>query len=344
MTTKLEMDREEQPLSPLSRHGGVLRKMRRQLRGKYSRSQETHRLTEGQGSNRRRAAIFLLFATILVIFFHRGWHFDPWISTTIFGCSSLRSNPYHILPPEQRDPTALSNLWINLRKLFDEHAQRPAELPRIIHESDLKFPSLEQLHIFLKISDEEARATRDEHAAVVRGLPPYPKEEFSGRGVVMLAGGRYSGYAATSLGMLREVGSRLPVEVWMKDETEEREGWCAELETEGMACRLLSDYMDASVLSNPYTWKVFTMLFSSFEEVLFLDADDIPIKNPDFVFDSKKYQETGAILWPDYWKHTGSPWLPYIIDIADKQSDMLYEEKTVESGQIIWDKSRHWKV
>ena len=160
----------------------------------------------------------------------------------------------------------------------------------------------------------------------------------------MLAGGRYTEFAATSLGMLREMGSKLPVEVWSKDESEEINGFCDEIRAEGMACRRLADYMDLSLLRHPYQWKIFTILFSSFEEVLFLDADSMPIMNPDFIFDSDVYKENGAILWPDYWKHSGSPWLPYVIGLSEQRSDMFQEEKSIESGQIYWHKQKHWKV
>ena len=132
--------------------------------------------------------------------------------------------------------------------------------------------------------------------------------------------------------------------MWIKDETEDVPGWCEELEQEGMACRRLSDYMDMTALKHPYAWKVFTLLFSTFQEMLFLDADDSPIQNPDVIFESDVYQQHGAILWPDYWKHSGSPWLPYIIGLSGGQSEMLYDEQSVESGQIVWDKKRHWKV
>jgi len=196
----------------------------------------------------------------------------------------------------------------------------------------------------LNLSSHEAHASRTEHMSVVRHLPPYPENHFAGKGVIMLAGGKYSEFAATSLGMLRAVGSTLPVEVWMKDKSEELDGWCAEMVRDGMSCRRLQDHMDVSVLPNPYQWKVFVMLFSSFEEFIFLDADDMPIRNPDVVFDSEVYHEHGAILWPDYWKHTGSPWLPYVIGLSDDQSNMLEGTKTAESGQVVWNKRWHWKV
>ncbi|OAQ97619.1 hypothetical protein LLEC1_02680 [Akanthomyces lecanii] len=144
--------------------------------------------------------------------------------------------------------------------------------------------------------------------------------------------------------MLRESGSRLPVEVWSKDEADESAEWCAELVKEGMVCRRLADYLDPEQLRHPYQWKVFTMMFASFEEMLFLDADSIPVRNPDGVFDAAVYRDNGVLLWRDYWKHSGSPWLPYLIGInSTKKSDELVKEESIESGQMYWNKKTHWK-
>lgn len=219
----------------------------------------------------------------------------------------------------------------------------PVHLDHPHHKGDGP-PPKEELGSFFALTDEDAKTTRNRNKDVIKNLPAYPNERYNDRGIVMLAGGRYSEYAATSLGMVREMQSKLPVEVWYKDEAEDMPGWCMELESEGMACRKLSDYMDTDELKHPYALKIFTILFSSFEEILFLDADSCPIVNPDQIFDSEVYKKNGVILWPDYWKHTGSPWVPYLIGSSAAQSEMYMDERSVESGQIVWNKQRHWKV
>jgi alpha 1,2-mannosyltransferase len=236
----------------------------------------------------------------------------------------------------------LSEIWGGLRTLFDANVPTPSRIPHPKLGDD--FPFKDGLRDVLGLTKAEFHSTRLAHMQVRRSLPDYPSKRFKGRGIIMLAGGKYSEYAATSLGMLRSTGSQLPVEVWMKDESEEMPGWCAELEKEGMACRRLADYMDMSVLTHPYQWKVFVMLFSSFEEFIFLDADDMPIQNPDVIFSSEVYNKYGAILWPDYWPHSGSPWLPYVIGISDDNTTMLEKTRSAESGQVVWNKRKHWKV
>jgi hypothetical protein len=71
--------------------------------------------------------------------------------------------------------------------------------------------------------------------------------------------------------------------------------------------------------------------------VLFIDADNVPVVDPSFLFDTPQFKRTGAILWPDIrrwertnpiWKFTGLPYRPG------------WES---ESGQMVFDKERCWR-
>ena len=42
-------------------------------------------------------------------------------------------------------------------------------------------------------------------------------------------------------------------------------------------------------------------------QVIMLDADNTPLKNPEVLFDSKAYKEGGNLYWPDWWDAQG--WL-----------------------------------
>ncbi len=246
--------------------------------------------------------------------------------------------------PKPADSRILSETWKTLQDNFDAHPPQPLTLTQKSFDNPSDFPSIEAIKNHTNLSQEDAEASRNSHRKVLENLPPYPSNVFSGRGIVMLAGGRYSSFATTGLGMLREIGSKLPIEVWVKDHTEEKEGWCDEIKKEGMTCRRISDYMDVSSNKHGYQLKISSILFSSFQEILFLDADNVPVRNPDGIFEAESYTDTGVVLWQDYWKHTGSPWLPYVVGINVEASEDLRDDDTVESGQLIWDKKRHWKV
>ena len=45
--------------------------------------------------------------------------------------------------------------------------------------------------------------------------------------------------------------------------------------------------------------KSFALLHSRFAEVLLLDADNVPVRNPEYLFETPRFQETAAVLWPD---------------------------------------------
>lgn len=257
---------------------------------------------------------------------------------------STHEHSQHITLPKEPDKAQLSQAWKTLQTIYDAHPPRPLNLDLKTFDSISVYPSLEAIKTHTNISHADAEAARKSHVEVTKKLVPYPSHLFSGQGIVILAGGRYTGFATTGLAMLREIGSQLPIEVWVKDQSEEREKWCAELANEGVACRRLSDYMDTELLENGYQLKISAILFSSFEQILFLDADNVPVVNPDVIFTSKSFTDTGVVMWPDYWKHTGAPFLPYIVGLSDGPSEVLRDDQTAESGQLVWDKKRHWKV
>jgi len=259
----------------------------------------------------------------------------------------------------------LAALWEDLTELFQANPPVPARIMRPIMgrpaETLLETYTADMADADLPMDAIEAWATRRAHESVVDALPPYRpiSHTFHGQGIVILAGARYAGYAATSIGVLRQLGSELPIELWAKDEIEEDQLWCEELVLQGVACKRISDYailgsrwdwvnpsawLSKPLPWSPYQWKVMTILFSSFEEVLFLDADSIPVLDPAFLFDSDVYRENGVVLWPDRWPSIASRWLPYLVGLTDTKSDAMWYQQTVESGQMLWNKRTHWKV
>jgi hypothetical protein len=83
--------------------------------------------------------------------------------------------------------------------------------------------------------------------------------------------------------------------------------------------------------------KPYAILHSKFREVLFLDADNVPVVNPEFLFDTKQYRQTGAIFWPDYPSTSEEP------EVVWKSCGLERPGTTeFESGQIVVDKARCW--
>ena len=71
-------------------------------------------------------------------------------------------------------------------------------------------------------------------------------------------------------------------------------------------------------------------------QVLFLDADNMAVRDPMPLFDSEPYQQTGALLWPDYWDSSAAPDLPAVLGVAPADAP----RSSFESGQMLFRKSR----
>ncbi|KAK1086281.1 hypothetical protein LTR33_001645 [Friedmanniomyces endolithicus] len=242
-------------------------------------------------------------------------------------CRPVRLNPHKTKAPLDANITTITSFWPALKSALEAAGRDLPVLKRPPFQTAP--PTEDQIRERTNLLTlEEATQVRDLHEAFIRNLPVYPKRTFRGRGIVMLAGGHYSEYAVIALGVLRESGSTLPVEVWRRDEREEKHAWCEEIKHEGMACRRLSDYLDTDILAiaDGKEMKVFTMLFSSFEEIIFIDADNMALQPPELLFEPR--------LTID--------WLYYVVSISDNASQALWNQTTYESGQIVWNKRTHW--
>ena len=90
--------------------------------------------------------------------------------------------------------------------------------------------------------------------------------------------------------------------------------------------------------------KPYAILNSSFAEVLYLDADNLPVQNPEFLFDLWDYKTAGALFWPDRYQGpgTGHEWMKRE---AWNICEVPYRvEPEIEAGQLLIDKQRCWKA
>lgn len=160
----------------------------------------------------------------------------------------------------------------------------------------------------------------------------------SGRGIVVAGGGRYDVCVWVLVNRLRDLGCELPVEVWRLGEGERDEI------LENLLTPLGVTFVDASEMRkrcphddlNGEALKPYAVLHSAFREVLLIDADNAPVRDPSFLFDSEEFLEHGALFWPDYWRTDAdcSYWRVMGIDYRD--------EPEFESGQAVIDKTRCW--
>lgn len=168
----------------------------------------------------------------------------------------------------------------------------------------------------------------------VQNLPNYPGN-FEGRGIVMSGGGfKYFTCAWISISILRKKGCELPIELWYttgelyEDAFEE----CSKLNVQ---CRNINDFENS--LPSGFSIKPFAILHSRFEEILFLDADNIVVKNPSYLFDDIKYLKWGSIFWPDFWETSLDNPIWEILKVNN------FSTREQESGQLLINKSKCWE-
>jgi hypothetical protein len=188
-------------------------------------------------------------------------------------------------------------------------------------------------------------------------LPPYPDGRWSGRGIVSAVtakpgwtSGKYleHGYLPAAYVMvkeLRRLGCTLPVTFCHLGPAE----WCPSLtklvEPLGVDVIDLFEWerTDRFRILSGFESKVAAVYASRYEEVLFLDADNVPVRNPEFLFASEGYRAAGSVFWVDLSPVDRPDWLPPVVwDALNIPYDPTHAPD-FESGQFVIDKRRAWK-
>jgi alpha 1,2-mannosyltransferase len=197
------------------------------------------------------------------------------------------------------------------------------------------------------MNDSDLESMHDSHSLFVDLLTikaPNLEYEKGTKGIVTSAGGSYFPVLIISILMLRRSGSTLPIEVFLTTPSEYEPLCDSALPSLNAKCIILSDLL----IDTPHTFtiktyqlKIFAMLFSSFEDLLFLDADNFPIYPPEDLFLTEPFTTHHLVLWPDYWTSTASP---YFSTITGLDPVIIRTRPTIEAGQILVSKKHHTKT
>lgn len=188
---------------------------------------------------------------------------------------------------------------------------------------------------FVTEANSEAEADK-----FIEQIGNYPKG-FKGKGIVICGGGiKYFTNAWVLINHLKRLGCKLPVEFWYLGEKEMDETMLGLFKELGVVCidgYKVREKHPVRIL-NGWELKAFALLHSSFEEVLLLDADNVPVKNPEELFMWAQYTESGAVFWPDVNKLSKGRRIWELLGISYR------DEAEFESGQILVNKKKCWKV
>ncbi len=193
----------------------------------------------------------------------------------------------------------------------------------------------------LKLSETDIATLHAEQKAAIAwcGAPP---AGMSGRGIVT---GVYDAEFPSCWVLLNELvrlGVDLPVEAWHRpgEVSDQHLALLSGLPL-NLRLRVIEDDLDGPT-KRPFAIKPIAIQRSAFREVLWIDSDCFPIRDPSFLFDDPGYVEKGSLFWHDMmsiwqalrWRPNAPVWQVFNVPANDSQE--------FESGQLLIDKARCW--
>ena len=175
----------------------------------------------------------------------------------------------------------------------------------------------------------------------LKQITPYPIHRFKGRGIVICGGGiKYGTCAWVLIRLLRHLGCNLQIELWHLGQRECPPEFKTLVEVHGV--RTVNAFRVRDLYPHPrlkgWPLKPYSILHSKFREVLFLDADIVPVRDPTFLFVTEQFKKAGHIFWPEpehfQTAHNSLAWRVFGVPPQPGPDQ--------ESGQILIDKSRCW--
>ncbi len=195
----------------------------------------------------------------------------------------------------------------------------------------------ESLTTFQRLSNHNALVASEQY---INSIPEYP-EKYKGKGIVICAGGvRLFTSAWVCVNILRKLGCTLPIQLWHLGEREIDEQMKAIVKSLDVQCvdaLEMRKKIPARIL-NGWELKAYALLHNQFEEVLLLDADNVPVVNPEFLFSLSQYTEAGAVFWPDLGRLQRDRMIWKLCGVSFR------DEPEFESGQMLVNKEKCWKA
>ncbi|EYE91762.1 alpha-mannosyltransferase [Aspergillus ruber CBS 135680] len=284
----------------------------------------------------RLRSILLAMITILLV----SAIYLYWIPTPASTPASVVPNTAFQVPLAERQ----NAFWKALHPILQKNAPAnpPPERRGDVGAIHFNASSTDPRPDLILLNDQDRNAMQVAHENFVldvrhsKALRPVHRP--GSRGIVSTAGGSYLPVFLSSLRMLRRVGSTLPVEVYMKDSTEYEKRICdGILPKLNARCLVLADVVGKEAIAH-YQLKVFAMLFSSFEEILWMDADVFPLYKPEEVFDADPFKSAGLITWPDFWASSVSP---AYFALSQQQEPPMSARQSSETGALMVSKKTH---
>src|ERR1051325_9348957 len=187
----------------------------------------------------------------------------------------------------------------------------------------------------------ERRYYRKLWQETIAGPAEYPSSRFKGRGLVMSLSPEVSFEKLwVNLCVLRRVlKCDLPIELWLFGQPDIKVR-AAPLLEDLSVCILGEDALPTALAGNAWSGhaaKALSIAHSSFEDVLFLDVDTCPVRDPASLFDELAYRWSGAIFWPDILRTDPASGIWPELGLA------FVDEPQWRGSQLVVNKARSWR-
>ena len=170
---------------------------------------------------------------------------------------------------------------------------------------------------------------------------PVP-DHFEGTGCVMAAGGRmYLREAFITISRIRAEGWDWPIEIWHlgpKEAPHELRRRFDHLDVRFVDAHQIRRIHPSRQLGG-WQLKHYAIAWCQYDNVLLLDADSVPVRDPFPLFDAPEFKEFGAIFWPDIITNRKDDKIFTFLGLS--KPDGFVEG---ESGQIMLSKTRNWRA
>ncbi|KAL3658712.1 hypothetical protein V7S43_016348 [Phytophthora oleae] len=162
-------------------------------------------------------------------------------------------------------------------------------------------------------------------------------------GILMVMYPKLLASVYSTVRLLRSYHCKLPVELWYL----ESEMGSNPLNESRILQSLVNDYGPISLRGiaetdvDGFNTKVFALAHSQLDQVLFLDADNSPVRDPTYLFSTATFIDKGAIFWPDFWHPVNTIFNvnkeSLLWELVDTPYVDMFEQ---ESGQLLIDRRR----
>lgn len=273
---------------------------------------------------------------------------------------SVKTQPNGPTRPETQSTSTLDydipnfeqqvEFWRTFHSLLHKHRPRGGAPHRIKNNEPFDYdPNTEMTRPnLLTIPEKAVSRVQTSHQKFVEDLA-YPDPRLAlvynpgTKGIVTTVYKRDLPVLVVSLHMLRRTGSALPVEIFLKSGEDYEARICEDvLPALNAKCQVISDIMsvDGPFDLNLYQTKPFALLFTSYEQALWMDFDTFPVQDPEVLFKSEPFLSRGLVTWPDRWASMISP---QFYEISGQEQTPMSERPTTEGSQVMINKRTHRK-